>query len=114
MNNLPNNLRKLRKSKRLTQEQLAQKLGIIRATYWAYEKGTIQPPYEKVEFMADIFGITVDELTGRNIGEFDIIQDVESVMRKVEIADDLNEKDRMLLLNSLSNVINTLKIIDKL
>lgn len=114
MNNLPTNLRKLRKSKRLTQEQLAQKLGIIRATYWAYEKGTIQPPYDKVEFMADIFGVSVDELTGRNIGKFDVIQDVENVMRKVEIADDLTEKDRMLLLNSLSNVVNTLKIIGKM
>ena len=63
--------------------------------------------------MADIFCVSVDELMGRNIGKFDVIQDVESVMRKVEIANDLTEKDRMLLLNSLSNVVNTLKIIGK-
>lgn len=56
------NLRKLRKLHRFTQEEMAEKLSIKRATYGGYEREEIRPPADKMFAIAEIFGITVGEL----------------------------------------------------
>lgn len=110
------NLKKFRKQKKLTQEELATKLGVIRATYWAYEKGSIMPPYEKLEQMADIFGITIDELMGRETDKSDISSDLSKLIRKLEEENQvydgelLNSQTRELLIASLENSLKLLKI----
>lgn len=110
------NLKKFRKKKKLTQEELATKLGVIRATYWAYEKGTIMPPYEKLEQIADIFDITIDELMGRKADKTDISSDLSKVIRKLEEENQvydgevLNKQTRELLIASLENSLKLLRI----
>lgn len=59
-----NRLHDLRKNHDLTQDELAQKLDIQRATISAYEKGKITPPYDKIKFFADYFNVSVDYMTG--------------------------------------------------
>lgn len=92
------------------------KLGVIRATYWAYEKGSIMPPYEKLEQMADIFGITIDELMGRETDKSDISSDLSKLIRKLEEENQvydgelLNSQTRELLIASLENSLKLLKI----
>lgn len=110
------NLKRFRKQKKLTQEELANKIGVIRATYWAYEKGTIMPPYEKIELIADVFGITIDELMGRDTDKSDISDDLSRLIRKLEKENQiydgklLNEQTRQLLIASLENSVKLLKI----
>lgn len=110
------NLKRFRKQKKLTQEELATKIGVIRATYWAYEKGTIMPPYEKIELIADVFGITIDELMGRDTDKSDISDDLSRLIRKLEKENQiydgklLNEQTRQLLIASLENSVKLLKI----
>lgn len=55
----------LRKEKKLLQADLANKIGIARATYGAYEQGTRQPDFETLEKIADFFGVSTDYLLGR-------------------------------------------------
>lgn len=110
------NLKKFRRQKKLTQEELANKIGVIRATYWAYEKGSIMPPYEKIELMADIFGTSIDELMGRETGNADISDDLAKLIRKLEKENQiydgelLDDQTRKLLMASLENSIKLLKI----
>lgn len=110
------NLKRFRKQKKLTQEELATKIGVIRATYWAYEKGTIMPPYDKLEQIADIFGVTIDELMGRETDKMDISSDLSKLIRKLEEENQiyegelLTEQTRELLIASLENSIKLLKI----
>lgn len=110
------NLRRFRKRKKLTQEELAGRIGVIRATYWAYEKGSIMPPYDKLEQLADIFGITIDELMGREVDRTDISDDLSRLLRKLEKEDQLYEgrlldgQSRELLIASLENSIRLLNI----
>lgn len=110
------NLKRFRKQKKLTQEELATRIGVIRATYWAYEKGTIMPPYEKIELIADVFGITIDELMGRDTDKSDISDDLSRLIRKLEKENQvydgklLNEQTRQLLIASLENSVKLLKI----
>ena len=110
------NLRNFRRRKKLTQEELATKLGVIRATYWAYEKGSIMPPYDKLEQLADIFGVTIDELMGRETDKSDISDDLSKLIRKLEKENQvydgelLSPQTRELLIASLENSIRLLKI----
>lgn len=116
MQNFSANLRRFRKRMKLTQEELAGRIGVIRATYWAYEKGSIMPPYDKLEQLADIFGITIDELMGREVDRTDISDDLSRLLRKLEKEDQLYEgrlldgQSRELLIASLENSIKLLNI----
>ena len=110
------NLKKFRKRKKLTQEELAHKIGVIRATYWAYEKGTIMPPYDKLEQLADVFGITIDELMGRETDNSDISDDLSKLIRKLEKENQvydgelLDNQTKELLIASLENSLKLLNI----
>lgn len=57
------NLKKLRISKSLTQEQLAQQLEISKSTVSMYENGNRMPDIETLELIADFFNVTLDSLT---------------------------------------------------
>lgn len=110
------NLKKFRKQKKLTQEELASRIGVIRATYWAYEKGSIMPPYDKLEQIANIFGVSIDELMGRETDKSDISEDLSKLIRKLEKENQvydgelLNDQTRELLIASLENSLKLLRI----
>lgn len=61
----PQRLRKLRKEHKLTQKRAAEQIGIIGRTYIKYEHGEIIPPLDKLLKLADLFGVSMDELAGR-------------------------------------------------
>ncbi len=58
-------VRCLRKREKITQEQMAQQLGISRRTYANYERGVHAMPAEVLACIADAFGTSMDYLTGR-------------------------------------------------
>lgn len=64
-------LRRLRKTKGLTQTQLADAVGLGRQAYAYYEKGEREPSLETLGKLADFFGVSVDELLGRSPKLFD-------------------------------------------
>ena len=51
-----NNLRTLRKQKKLTQEELASKLGITKRSYQRIEAEEVQIKPQKLKALADYFG----------------------------------------------------------
>ena len=56
------NLVDLRKYHAMSQEELAEKIGVSRQTLSKYETGESLPDIEKCKALADVFGITVDDL----------------------------------------------------
>lgn len=63
------NLRKLRllRQPRLSQEHLAETLGVSRATYAKYEQGRRMPPAWFVFCTAKYFGVAIEELFREDI-----------------------------------------------
>ena len=57
-------LRMLRKSHHLSQDDVAERLGISRSGYSAYELGTHQPDPTMLMKLAQCFGTTADYLVG--------------------------------------------------
>ena len=56
------NLISLRKMNKLSQEELADKIGVSRQTLSKYETGESLPDIEKCKRLADVFNVTVDDL----------------------------------------------------
>ena len=56
------NLVELRKIHDLSQEELADKIGVSRQTLSKYETGESLPDIEKCKLIADAFGVSIDDL----------------------------------------------------
>ena len=62
--NIGENIRRLRRGMDMTQEQLADKLGVAYQSVSRWENGTTYPDMEMLPALSSIFGVTVDELLG--------------------------------------------------
>lgn len=58
------NLKSLRKQKKLTQDDVANILGITRQAYSNYETEKREPDYSTLQKLADIFSVTPDRILG--------------------------------------------------
>lgn len=58
-------LRKLRRQKKLTQEKVAKCLNVSPSTYGLWEQGRNEPDAKRLLELADFFDVTVDYLLGR-------------------------------------------------
>ncbi|MEI7026131.1 helix-turn-helix domain-containing protein [Paenibacillus sp. y28] len=63
--NYGNRIAKLREEKRMTQEELALKIGITRAALSHYENNRREPEYQTLQKIADFFSVSIDFLMGR-------------------------------------------------
>ena len=62
--NLADNIRDLRTAKKLTQSELAERVGVTKGTISAYEVGTRLPSYDILIKLAQIFRVSTDNLLG--------------------------------------------------
>ncbi|WP_040948470.1 helix-turn-helix domain-containing protein [Gorillibacterium massiliense] len=69
----PERLIKLRKEKKLTQEELARKVSTTKGTISNYENGHSTPPHETLVQLANILEVTTDHLLGRNQSDADAV-----------------------------------------
>ena len=56
------NIKKLRKSKSMTQDQLAEWLHVTHQAISSWETGKTQPDIETLKQMAEVFDVTIEEL----------------------------------------------------
>ena len=73
-------LRELRKSRKLTQAEVAKGVNCSAATYSRYEKGSRQPSLDMVLRLADFFGVSLDYLFGRTPPDSSSLSDHEVYM----------------------------------
>lgn len=59
---LPDKIFALRKSKGLSQEDLAEKMNVSRQTVSRWEVGSVSPDADNLKQLSNIFGVTVDYL----------------------------------------------------
>ena len=85
-------LKKLRKDKSLTQQKLADILGIPRGTYAHYEIGKREPDNATLLLLANFFKVTVDHLLTNNTAEinlpnqnYEIHNDILKILEQPEV-----------------------------
>jgi transcriptional regulator with XRE-family HTH domain len=69
MSLISNNLKYLRKKINLTQEQMAQQIGIKRSLLGAYEEGRADPRISNLLKFSEIFDLSVDQLIGTDLSK---------------------------------------------
>ncbi|MEL5938187.1 helix-turn-helix domain-containing protein [Tetragenococcus halophilus] len=112
----PDRLKKLRHSKQMTQQELADQLNISKQTIGSWERGRTEPPLDTLKKIANFFNVSIDylinydkkywELTAEE--EKDIAKQIENIINQTENEADINfygepitEEDRELLANAL-------------
>lgn len=66
---LGNNLKRIRKENNLSQEQLADKIGVSRQAVSKWESGLAYPEMEKMVVLCQIFNLNIDELLNQDLKE---------------------------------------------
>jgi transcriptional regulator with XRE-family HTH domain len=69
--NIGRNLKHLRKLRKLTQQDLADQLGINRSNIGAYEECRAAPKYDTLRDMSDFFGVSMDNLVKEDLSGLD-------------------------------------------
>ena len=70
MSSFTNRLVQLRKKRGLTQQQIADEIGVNRGSYSNWEKGKREPSFENLIKLADILNSTTDFLLGKSNIDF--------------------------------------------
>lgn len=81
---LKENIKSIRKSKGLSQEELAIKLNVVRQTISKWEQGLSVPDAEMLISISEVFGTPVSTLLGENISESKV-DDLKAISEKLEI-----------------------------
>lgn len=63
------NLKFLRKRKKVSQEEIANSLGLTRSTYSGYENGVAEPNLENLVKFSAYFGISLDKLVTKDLSK---------------------------------------------
>lgn len=66
MATLGERLKKLRESRSLTQDELAEALGVSKQAVSQYERGVRRPDYETLSAICDLFNVSSDFLLGNS------------------------------------------------
>jgi len=59
-------IKELRLKNNFTQQEVAERIGITRPAYTAYELGKREPDFNTLRILADLFGVSTDFLLGRS------------------------------------------------
>ncbi|MGV6861978.1 MAG: XRE family transcriptional regulator [Putridiphycobacter sp.] len=65
-----NNLKALRKQKKLSQEELATKLGLTRSSYSGYENGVAEPNLQNLIKFSEFYQVPIDKIVKENLPEY--------------------------------------------
>ena len=82
--NLGNNILKLRKENKLSQEQLAEKLDVTRQTISNWELNETSPNTEQLKLLSKAFNISIDELLDNDIKTI-LVEKVSNTEKLAEI-----------------------------
>ena len=105
-------LRKLRRAKGYTQQQLAELSGVSRRMIVHYEKHSTKPDIDKIRKIAESLDVSVDDLLGgkKSKGKKQQENVPYKIMKKVRVVEKLSTRDQ----NTVFSLINALAEKNKL
>jgi transcriptional regulator with XRE-family HTH domain len=104
MANFAQRLKELRTARRLTQTRLAELLAISPRVYSRWETGDVTPHFDTIVRLAEILGVSLDEIAGRkDVSSEAAIKNPElnRLCRKVDQLSDEDQQALVIVLDSL-------------
>lgn len=84
------NLKYAREQKGLSQKEVSEKIGVAKSTYSLYESGNREPNVQTIKKIADVLGVSADELLGIDLdittraAHFDGTEYTEEQLNRIE------------------------------
>lgn len=103
------NIRKYRLERRLTQVQLAEKIGTRQKVITDYETGKSKPPRDRLLVLAKFFDITVEKLVGANGQSYEEplkIHGNKRIMKLQEIFEKLSPADQRAVIKHAAGLLS--------
>lgn len=91
----------LRRQHRISQAELARRLGVSRTIVGNYERGETTPSVETVAKLARVFDVSTDYL----LGQGDTARYDKAALRRLEAIDELDDDTRSHLFFLIDNVV---------
>lgn len=116
---IADSLKTYRKIMKLTQSQVAEKIGISQQTYATYERGRNEPPAEILVRISFLYNIPVDVLVQRNnmekdkksferqLNEFDAV--IEETKKRILSGDPETRKQLQMLTESIKQITEAIR-----
>jgi transcriptional regulator with XRE-family HTH domain len=104
MANFAQRLKELRTTRKLTQNRLAELLNVKPRVYSRWETGDAVPHFDTIVRLADILGVTLDEMAGRTDAPTQATirnPELNRLYRKVDQLSDEDQKALLVVLDSL-------------
>ena len=110
MGDFPNVFKFLRLREKLSQQELADKIGVAKSTISMYENGNREPDFEMLEKIADFFNVDMNYLLGTSAKTTSLkssdytpsYEDVESMIARN--GKDFSTEQKMRLIKLLSEI----------
>lgn len=99
-------LRTLRKGKKLTQKDVADRLGLVRATISNYEVGRRTPHLSELKRFAELYGVTLDYF---GVSQKDEMFELVSRAREVFSNENISTQDKETLYRELMKIYLNMK-----
>ena len=106
MNNLSENLKRIRKEHNLSQEALAEQLGVSRQSVSKWESSQAYPEMEKIVLICKLYNVGVDDLLNGNIKKIEKEQ-----KSKINVSKYIN--DFLNYMSKVFDVFSSMKFKDK-
>lgn len=97
-------LLQVRKKRKVSQDELAKKLGVHAPVIGRYERGEVKPSIETAAKMAEALGVSLDYLTGLSDQELD-----QSLLKQMGELQALKDEDQQLIRKTLGALIREAK-----
>lgn len=92
-------LKEIRKSRKMTQQDVAEKLHCDVTTYARYESGDRNPPLEILILLSELFGVSLDYLVGiRDFNESTLTKKEKELLSALKNADERATEDAIMIL----------------
>jgi transcriptional regulator with XRE-family HTH domain len=104
MAELAKQLKTLRELRKLSQTRLAELIGVSPRVYNRWENGDATPHWDSILKIANLLGVSLDELAGRTGQRDDIVinnQKLYELYKKVNLLSDEDQQALIILLDSL-------------
>ena len=103
-------LKKLRKEKKISQQELAQMVGVDIRQISRYEGGKIVPYAETIVKLANVFNVTTDYLLIKNAPRKPFRFDEEELLEHIEEIRNLTDEDKKCLYHYIDALVAKNKI----
>lgn len=111
--NVAEQIRNIRKAKNLSQQEVAEKIGIDRAQYSRVETGKSEPTITSLEKIAKALEVDIIDFF-KSTNSYDVNSYDSSLIEKVKLIDGLNEEQKKSIFNIIDTAVANKRLKDTL